>query len=62
MFESGRHGMGFRGTAQVRNKDPVGRILLERKHGQGPVERVDVPDRDDEADLTHGATFYSLHR
>ena len=53
--DDGTHGFG---AGKVHDDGAETAALLEREHGQGPVEGVQVPGRNDEGDLSHMQGFY----
>ena len=53
-----RHGGGDGlGAGEVHDDGAETGVLLEGEHGEGPVEGVEVPGRNDEGDLGHGQLF-----
>ena len=57
VLEVGDDGADGLGAGQVHDDGAETGVLLERKHGKGPVEGVEVPGRNDEGDLGHMQGF-----
>ena len=62
VLEIGHEGADGLGAGQVHDDGAQAGVLLEGKHGKGPVERVQVPGGNDEGDLGHKRGVLSLQR
>ena len=62
MLEIRHEGADGLGAGQVHDDGPEHGVFLEGKHGEGPVERVQVPGGDDKGDLGHKRVGLSLQR